>query len=149
MSTLKELSGPAGERAWESDRGSLRIRRPKPNVVVFVERGYLDDEFVPKLVEAMDDAAATASDLEFFVDAYELEGYTPAVRISSTNWLKANRPKVHRQHMLVASKLTKMGLSVASLVLGGVLVGHDSRNTFDAALRRATRSGTSEVSERR
>lgn len=124
----------ATEQAWKSDRGSLRIRRPLPEVLVFIEEGHLDGAFASLIAEASNNALKCPEPLHLFVDAYDLVSYTPDVRKGPTDWLMANRSRVAVQHMLVRSKITKMGLSVASLALGGLLKGHASRATFRLAL---------------
>ena len=124
----------AAERAWKSDRGSLRIRRPVPEVLVFVEEGHLDTEAASLIAEASNNALKCPRPLHLFVDAYDLVSYTPDVRKGPTDWLMANRSRLAVQHMLVRSKITKMGLSVASLALGGLIKGHASRASFGLAL---------------
>jgi hypothetical protein len=127
-------------RAWESARGSLRVERRAPDVVLFVEKGFLEKGFAPLIVSELNASLKPGVRPEIFVDAYELDGYDSEVRVAATDWLKQNKDRVRAQHMLVRSKLGKMGLSVASLTLGGVLVGHDSRVSFDGTLDRAVRS---------
>lgn len=122
------------EQAWKTDRGSLRIRRPLPEVIVFIEEGHLDNAFASLIKEASNNALKCPKPLHLFVDAYDLVSYTPDVRKGPTDWLMANRSRVALQHMLVRSKITKMGLSVASLALGGLLKGHASRASFRLAL---------------
>ena len=128
-----ETSDPT-EQAWKTDRGSLRIRRPLPDVLVFIEEGHLDNAFATLIADASKDALKCPTPLHLFVDAYDLVSYTPDVRKGPTDWLMANQSRVAVQHMLVRSKITKMGLSVASLALGGLLKGHASRASFRLAL---------------
>lgn len=124
---------------WESDRGSLEASLPAPNVVVFVEQGFLVGSFAPHIVNTLNGVLSKGIRPHIFVDCYDLVGYDSEVRVASTNWLKQHRDDVVCQHMLVRSKLTKMGLSVASLALGGVLVGHSTRASFDAELQSVVR----------
>ena len=133
MLVVTEPKGP-DERGWESDRGSLTIRRPRLDLIVFVEAGHLEEGFAPLIEEASNQALECKLPLHIFVDAYDLTGYAPSVRKGPTDWLNRNRASVAVQHMLVRSKLTKMGLSVASLALGGLLRGHASRASFRQAL---------------
>lgn len=123
MTEIRESSTPTGERLWEAPRGTLRCRRPVPEVVVFVETGFLHAELAPVLMAALDASLMPGKTIEIFVDAAELEGYAPEIRTGATEWLKTHRAQVRKQHMLVASRITKMGLSVASLALGGLLQG--------------------------
>ena len=125
------------EKAWKSERGSLRIRVPHARVLVFIEEGHLEEDFAPLIQTASNDALKQGAPLSLFVDCYDLVGYAPSVRKAPTDWLMAHREQVDVQHMLVRSKITKMGLSVASLALGGLLKGHVSRASFQAALDQA------------
>ncbi len=103
-------------------------------VLIFLEEGHLDDRFAPHIAEASNNALGCGLPLHLFVDAFDLVGYSPAVRKGPTDWLLAHRSRVAVQHMLVRSKITKMGLSVASLALGGLIRGHASRVSFRLAL---------------
>jgi len=117
---------------------------PAPGVVVFVEKGFLTSEFAAHIVDHCDRALDEALKVEVFVDGYELDGYDPEIRNGASDWLRRNSARVIAQHMLVRSRLTKMGLSVVSLAFGGLIRGHHERRSFDAdlavAIRRA-RSG--------
>ncbi len=140
MTDLIEVTNTTAERAWESSRGKLIVRTPTRGVVVFIETGFLHDDFAEKLTTSLDAALAVASKLEIFVDAAKLEGYSPLIRIAPSDWLKAHIHQVTKQHMLVASRITRMGLSVASLALGGVLVGYTDQAAFEKELARASRN---------
>ncbi len=138
---LQKIDCAGDELRWKSDRGNLEIRRPAKGVILFVEVGFLDKEFAPIIQEHLEAMLKGGEQPEIFVDAYDLEGYDSEVRIGATEWLKTNRDKVRKQHMLVRSRLTKMGLSVASMALGGVLEGYADRPSFDRAYRAAVGSG--------
>ncbi|MEP7122532.1 MAG: hypothetical protein ABJE95_16540 [Byssovorax sp.] len=134
---IKQMPGAAGEERWVSNRGELRIRRPTPLVLVYVESGFLEAAFAPLISRAMDATLRTPGKPLFFVDAEDLEGYDATIRAEASDWIKKHGARIATQHMLVKSRLTKMGLAVVSMLLGGVIVGHDKRRTFDAALREA------------
>ena len=140
MTDLIEVTNTTTERAWESPRGKLIVRTPTSGVVVFIETGFLHDDFAGKLTSSLDAALTRAPKLEIFVDAAKLEGYSPLIRIAPSDWLKAHIQQVTKQHMLVASRITRMGLSVASLALGGVLVGYTDHAAFEKELARASRN---------
>lgn len=137
---IREVEGTrAAVSAWRSERGFLEVRRPSATVVVLIEEGYLESDFADPIANALDAALEQRGKLHIFVDAYDLDGYEPRVRTAATEWLKAHRARVEMQHMLVRSTIARMGLSVASLELGGVLQGHSTRATFDAELARVVR----------
>jgi hypothetical protein len=134
---LRELPRTIDEIGWATDRGELRIRRPTPLVLVFIEKGYLDADFAPSIISANDEAVLGGMRPHIFVDCESLEGYAPPVRTEPTKWLQRNHKRVVRQHMLVRSAVVKMGLSIASLTLGGIVSGYTDRRAFDAALEDA------------
>lgn len=136
---LKDVSTP-DEKAWVSDTGELRVRRLAPHVVLYIEKGFLTADFAPHITAVMDEAVASGIKPHLFVDCEQLDGYEPAVRTDATNWLSRNKHLVTAQHMLVRSRLTQMGVTVAGMVLGGLLVGHRSRATFEAALEQALKA---------
>lgn len=134
---IRECSRSADEGQWESDRGLLVIRRPAPLICVFVEQGYLEEGFTPLILEGLERSLRRGGKPVLFVDAEKLEGYDPSVRRECTKWFGEHKHEVVAQHMLVRSRIAKMGLSVASLILGTVIVGHHERVSFDAALKQA------------
>lgn len=134
---LEQGKGSPEEEVWLSGRGELRIRRPCRSVILFIEKGHLDAEFAPKISTACNDAIASGAKIQIFVDCEFLDGYDPPIRTESTNWLNKHRASVLKQHMLVRSRLTRMGLAVASLALGGLIDGYSERSPFERALRKA------------
>ena len=144
MSDVVEVSSRPAERSWESPRGKVIARTPARGVLVFIETGFLHDDFAEKLILCLDGALVPGRKLELFVDAAKLEGYTPLIRTAPSDWLKAHLNQVSKQHMLVASRITRMGLSVASLALGGVLVGYTDKGDFEREIARATQQACDE-----
>ena len=135
---VKQVLGAPGEDRWVSDRGELRIQRPTSLVLLYIESGFLEAEFAPLISRAMDTTVLRApGQPTFFVDGEHLDGYEPAVRTGASQWIKKNSHRITCQHMLVKSRLAKMGLAVASLLLGAVIIGHERRSTFDRALKEA------------
>jgi hypothetical protein len=134
---IKQVPGEPGEERWVSARGELRIHRPTPLVLVYVESGFLEADFAPVISRAMDATLKAPGKPLFFIDAEHLEGYEPTIRAEASTWIKKHSARITVQHMLVKSRLAKMGLAVVSMLLGGVIVGHEKRQTFDAALREA------------
>lgn len=137
---VKRVPGAAGEERWVSDRGELRISRPTPLVLLYIESGFLEADFAPLISRAMDITLRAPGKPLFFVDAESLEGYEPSIRTTASGWIKEHSSEITCQHMLVKSRLAKMGLSVASLLLGAVIIGHEKRFTFDLALKEAIAS---------
>jgi hypothetical protein len=136
---VSRLELPSGDEGWVSARGELSIRHPAPGIVVFVEKGWLSAEFAQHILKHSDQALEEADKVQLFVDCFALDGYDPEIRNGGSAWLKKHAARVTAQHMLVRSRLTKMGLSVVSLALGGLIKGHHERRTFDGDLASAIR----------
>ena len=126
-----------GEQVYQSERGQLIIRTYQAPIILFIEQGFLEKGFVPYIERAQNVLMQQGGKPSIFVDAETLNGYEPEIQSSATQWVKANKHRIAAQHMLVSSLITRMGLSVASLALGGVIKGYMSRPEFEAALRRA------------
>lgn len=140
---LTRVETPSGDESWTSPRGTLTIRHPAPGVVLFIEKGFLIGDFAAHIKAHSDRVLEESPNITLFVDAYELEGYDPEIRNAGSAFLKEHGHKVVAQHMLVRSRLTKMGLSVVSLMFGGLIKGHHDRNSFDGELAGSIRSARS------
>jgi hypothetical protein len=114
-------------------------------VVLFVEKRFLSSEFAQLVLEHSDQALGEADQVQRFVDAYDLDRYDPEIRNGGSAWLKKHASRVIAKHMLVRSRLTKMGLSVVSLALGGLIKGHYERRSFDGDLAGAIREARASV----
>jgi hypothetical protein len=141
---VKRAPGAAGEERWVSDRGELRISRPTPLVLLYIESGFLEADFAPLISRAMDITLRAPGLPIFFVDAELLEGYEPSIRTAASQWIKEHSSEITCQHMLVKSRLARMGVAVASMLLGAVIIGHEKRFTFDLALKEAIAATRSE-----
>lgn len=119
---------------YTSIRGELLIHIPKADVFILKITGHLDDPMGAHVIDMLEKALSTTKRLHLFCDWAEMTGYESEVRAAFTSWAGANRNRV-TFHLLVGSKLVAMGVSVANLALGGILIGYASRAAFDATLR--------------
>ncbi len=78
--------------------------------------------------------AAGGPRLIAFHDWEALTSYESEARTALTTWGFDIRSGVERVHILVRSKLVRMGVSVASIVLVGMIVAHGERTKFDREL---------------
>jgi hypothetical protein len=120
---------------YKDELGGLVIRRMAPGVLLFEETGYLVGSCADLIIQAQEQELRSSPHLTLFVDGGSLLGYDPPMRTVPTEWLKKHKDKVVAQHMLVTSKIARMGLSVAGLVLGTVIKGYTERREFELALR--------------
>lgn len=119
---------------FTSSRGEVQTELPKPDVVILRITGHLDRPMSNHVIDILNRVAAGIKRLNVFCDWAEMTGYESDVRSTFTQWVASNRSRV-TFHLLVGSKLVSMGVSVANLALGGILVGYTNRASFDAALR--------------
>lgn len=119
---------------YTSSRGEVQTILPKPDVVVLKITGHLDRPMGTHVIDILNRYTTGIKRLNVFCDWSEMTGYESDVRSAFTQWVASNRARV-TFHLLVGSKLVSMGVSVANLALGGILVGYTNRAAFDAALR--------------
>jgi hypothetical protein len=128
---------------WETPRGSVTTWVLPPNLLVTKADGYMDASLADRIVESGNAVVARYGSLLAFHDWQAITGYESAARVRLTTWGNEIRAKIQRVHVLVGSKLVKMGVTVASLVLGNMLMPYDDRARFEAKLRDAQSTGGS------
>ena len=119
---------------FTSSRGEATISILKADVAVLKITGHLDRHMGIHVLEIVTKQTQSTKRLHIFCDWAEMTGYESDVRSAFTQWAATHRSRV-TFHLLVGSKLVAMGVSVANLALGGILVGYTNRSSFDAALR--------------
>lgn len=123
-----------GDR-FTTSKGEVLVTTPKSDIVYYKVTGHLDKPIGDYMLRVIERIAAANRRVNIFCDWAEMTGYDSEVRASLTQWVATNRTRA-TMHLLVGSKLVAMGVSVANLALGGVLVGYTNRGSFDAALRK-------------
>ena len=137
---VREVVGEVtGERRWSSERGLLVIRELSPTVTLFLEQGHLDADFAPVLLAGLQATLRRPGRQHLFVDAEGLTLYAPEIQHAATAWLRAHRQRIVTQHMLVGSRLTQAGVSLASVNVGSAVRGYNVREHFEAVLAQAVR----------
>lgn len=103
---------------------------------MFVTRviGHVDAEIAGRMISGGNDVVARDGKLIGFHDWSGVTSYDSACRQQLTQWGFDIRNDVERVHFLVTNKLVRMGVSVASIVLLGMLVAHDDAVTFETQL---------------
>jgi hypothetical protein len=130
------------EHRFASNRGEVVLHRMKPDVLLLKIFGHLDRSMGTFVIDLLNVAVAAHARLSVFCDWSEMAGYDSDVRAAFTQFAATHRSRV-TFHLLVGSKIVAMGVSVANLALGGILVGYNNRPAFDAALR-SVRMGLSQ-----
>ncbi len=122
---------------WSTERGVVTTWLLAPNILVSRVEGYADVQLVDHIVDSGNAVVARYGSLVAFHDWEQISSYESKARTRLTQWGDAIRDDVRSVHILVGSTLVKMGVNVASLVLGNMLVAYDSRERFEAAFRKA------------
>lgn len=119
---------------WSGDNGSVEIRRLSERVVYLRCVGANDQPAGPLIEHALERHFEQFSSLAMFWDLAELTSYHSDLRVCTTRVLISHRKQLQEIHAYAQSKLVWMGISVASLALGGLVTNHRSRTSFEAAL---------------
>jgi hypothetical protein len=90
--------------------------------------------FNGEIVEAFASALKTVARAHIFFDAEAMSSYDSELRTGLTAAFLEERAKIAELHVLSASKLTAMGVSVANLALGGIITSHHERAPFARSL---------------
>jgi hypothetical protein len=94
-----------------------------------------DGAFAAPIVEANHESLRRARRVSLFFDAEKLRTYDSALRTVLTQRLRQDLDRFESIHVLVASKIVAMGVSVASLALDGKVTSHSDRDAFIDALK--------------
>lgn len=99
------------------ERGTARMTRLKPGVLLYVCSGYFPHEFYPPMVAVAQDEVDRHGSLTMLVDGWQLSGIDTAYREAWTTWFRQH--KAHfRMTLLVRSRLMEMAASLANLFTG-------------------------------
>jgi hypothetical protein len=97
----------------------------------------METMFAERIVQSGTAVVSRYGSLHAFHDWEHITGYESKARVRLTKWGTDIRSDIQRVHVLVGSKLVKMGVSVASIVLGNMIIAYDDRAKFEAAFRAA------------
>ncbi|MBK7395843.1 MAG: hypothetical protein IPJ34_05930 [Myxococcales bacterium] len=121
---------------FSQDDAELRTYRPRPDVVLTVHRGYFGSPFVGPVVEAIDQALREQKPVYVFHDWAALRGYEPNARARLTSWVFGRLRDIVSLDVLltVDSRILTMGIAASNLLLGGRMMVHPERETFEERL---------------
>jgi hypothetical protein len=114
-------------------RGSVAVWVPCPNLLVVAVRGFGEADFTLPIVRAYE-GLAKKSRLNVFMDCEHMTNYESALRTVLTHTFMPDRERFGAFLVLVSSRLVAMGVSVASMALGGIIESTGDRSAFKAAL---------------
>jgi hypothetical protein len=124
---------PQNGAGARTHRGSVAIWIPCPNLLVIALSGFGEADFTVPIVRAYEGLSKKAP-LHLFMDCEHLTNYESALRTVLTHTLMPDRQRIATFQVLVSSRLVAMGISVASMALGGIIHSTDNRAAFKTAL---------------
>jgi hypothetical protein len=100
-----------------SERGTARMSRLKPGVLLYVCSGYFPHDFYEPMVVVAQSEVDRHGSLAMLVDGWHLSGIDTAYREAWTAWFRLH--KAHfRMTLLVRTRLMEMAASLANLFTG-------------------------------
>jgi hypothetical protein len=131
---MEPFALPCDGTGFRSLKGRLAIWTPAPDLLVLRMTDQGDKHFTGPIIRAFDELAKRGQKLRLFFDLETMSSYDSELRTQLTARFYEDRLRIAAFHVLVGSKLTAMGVSVANLALGGIITSHSSRVPFVLAL---------------
>lgn len=129
-----------GTKSWTTPNGELRLWQPAPHVIVTRFKGAMYDAHLAHLsMTAIEGIVANQAKTDVFHDWEEMELYATEARTIMTERAIPMAPKLNSLSVLFGSKVVLMGVSLASLKLGGIHT-FSGREEFEQAVRQASES---------
>ena len=125
-----------------SERGSLVMYLPKPNILVTRAVGHLDHTMAQAWLDLSDRLFAGPGPLAVFNEWSEMQSYDSRSRQLLTKWVLDHRADMTGAWFLTGSRIVAMGVAVAgsATALAGVhLYASRSRTDWEATLREMLR----------
>jgi hypothetical protein len=129
-----------GAKTWTTSNGELRLWRPAPHVIVTRFQGSMYDAHLAHLsMSAIEEIVASEPLVDIFHDWEEMELYATQARTTMTERAVPLAPHINTLSVLFGSKVVLMGVSLASIKLGGIPT-FTHRKEFEQAIQQAVDS---------
>ncbi len=130
-----------GSQTWTTSNGELRFWRPAPHVIVTRFQGSMYDGHLAHLAMlAIEEVIAKEQPrVDIFHDWEEMELYATQARTLMTERSVPLAPNINSLSVMLGSKVVLMGVSLASIKLGGIPT-FTQRREFEQAIQRAVES---------
>ncbi|HEY3498138.1 MAG TPA: hypothetical protein VGK73_25745 [Polyangiaceae bacterium] len=125
-----------GTRLAKPD-GEVLVWAPGQGLLVASLRGNGYFEFSRAIIERFDEQRIVHKSLALFFDAGRLERYESPLRTTLTEHFLTHRKAISRLEVFARSRMVTMGVSVASLALGGLVKAHANVEPFRRSLEAA------------
>jgi hypothetical protein len=134
------LSDAESVAIWKGTQGEVEIFRFGSVAAYLRMKGLAEQPAAPLIKRTLETLFAASISLHTFWDLRDLTNYHSDVRVYSTSAALAHKKKLASLHTLSTSKIVAMGVSVANLALGGIIINHKSAESFERALRDVLRA---------
>jgi len=116
----------------ESDAGMLEAWEAVPQLFVCRVEGRMETGHADTWVQMADLILGRGQPIIGVFDWLRMEAYESQARKRLTAWGLRHRPNIHEVHIAHSSPLVRMGVSVANIVLGGLIEAHGDIETLSA-----------------
>jgi hypothetical protein len=110
-------------------RSKYKVVHLVDDVVWFHFEGFLAAEFWPPTEKLLEGVIAQHGRALMLGNGLYLDGYEPAYRQDCTRWFVRRRGKLRGVHLLVRSRIVRMGVQVVNLAVP-VIEGYDDPAVF-------------------
>jgi hypothetical protein len=136
------VSAPAHKRegevdVWESPKGRLRMWKGGPHLVLSDVSGHFDIGLGRAFIAYFEPLVAGDDRYTGLHDWSQLSGYDTETRKLFTRWTALHRKNFHRIVIYTESRLVRMGIATAQLVLGSIVEAVGTRAELEALARAA------------
>jgi hypothetical protein len=126
-----------GSPLSNKNRGSATFSYPEPWLFLSKVIGHFASDKIDDYLADMSKVFQRGRPAVGFHDWSEMSNYDSNTRKQLTEWALEQRGKLPTHHILVQSKLVAMGVSTASLLLGGnAIMSYTDRAVFERALHK-------------
>jgi hypothetical protein len=131
-----------GDATSNKARGTATFVYPRPWILLGKIVGHFAEDMVDNYVAGMAKTLDGGRKCFGFHDWSEMTNYDSACRQRLTDWAIQHLDETDSHHVFVRSKLVAMGVSTASLLLGGkVITSYTERTAFERALQDVRKGG--------
>jgi len=107
---------------------------PGASILVASVAGFGEAEFAAAIMTPFRRLTKASSRVHLFFDVESMTNYDSALRTGLTGGFLKDRARIASLHVLVRARIVAMGVSVASLALGGLVTSLTDRELFKAKL---------------
>ena len=131
------VDSTAADRTCRNHNGELTVSCPCEGLVLIRMVGTFDGEHCKVLLDFLQSIDGPERTFTTFHDLEGMINYDADVRVALTRWTLSRPKKPAALHFLVRSKIVSLGLEIANAALGGWLVSHRDRASFELAYEEA------------